>query len=115
MLKKVIYCCQDAQQYSVLEQDSGINVDTFVGTWTSTGASSKDTSKNYQLPLFELAYTLHQRDTSMDTLYFIFDSKKKQCSIESSSSGVGLYHVRSDVDSYCTHGLLYKNWTELCQ
>ena len=118
MLKKFIYCCPDAQQNSRVEQDSGINVDTFASTWTSTGASrnnTKDMSKNYQLPLFELAYTLHQYDTSVDTLSFYFDSKKKQCTIESTSSGAGWCHVFSDVDSYCTHGLLYKNWTELCQ
>ena len=115
MLKKFIYCCPDTQQYSAVEQDSGINIDTYINTWTSTGASRSDMSKNYQVPLLELAYRLHQCDTSIDSLSFHFDSKRKHCSVESSSSGAGWYHVLSDVDNYCMHGLLYKNWTDLCQ
>ena len=98
--------------------DSGIYKDTCMNTWTSTGASrngTKDTSKNYHLPLFELAHALHQSSSSMDTLSFIFDSKKRQCSITSDTLATGLYHVISDVDSCCTHGLLYKNWSELCR
>ena len=115
MLKKFIYCCPDTQQYSAVEQDSGINIDTYINTWTSTGASRNDTSKNYQVPLLELAYRLHQCDTSIDSLSFHFDSRKKHCSVESSNSGVGWCHVLNDVDNYCVHGLLYKNWTDLCQ
>ena len=118
MLKKFSYCCPDVQQCPRMMLDSGIYEDTYMNTWTSTGASrngTKDTPKNYHLPLFELAHTLHQSNTSMDTLSFIFDSKKKQCSVASDTSTTGWHHVISDVDNCCTHGLLYKNWRELCQ
>lgn len=84
----------------------------------STGASknsTKDTSKNYQLPLFELAHLLHHSNSSMDTLSVIFDSKKKECSISLDSTDTGWHHVITTVDNYCTHCLLYKHWTELCQ
>ena len=115
MLKRLNYCCPDTQQHLGVEQDSGINVDTFVSTWASTGPAKNNTKENYQLPLFELAYALNKLDTSADTLSFCFNSKKQQCSIESSSSGAGWYNVYSDTNNYCTHGLLYKNWTKLYQ
>ena len=79
-------------------------------------SQTKDMTKNYQLPLFELAHMLHQYDdTPVNTLSLIFEGKKKQCAIKSDSSGLGWYHVISDMDNYCTHGLLYNSWTGLCQ
>lgn len=116
MLKQFLYCCPDTQQYS---QDSGIYDNTFVSTWVSTDASRNstkdDASKNYQLPLLKLAHKLHQHESSINTLTYSFDSKKKECCITSNNSNNSCYHVLTNMDNYCTHGLLYKSWTELCQ
>jgi len=113
MLKKLFYCSPEVYQSPEITHDSGYQ-DTYISTWASTNPSSKDSTKHYQLPLYDLASLSHHKH-SVNSVSLWVNSEKKHCSIQSVDLDIRRYHVSVAIDDCHHHGLLYNQWSQLEQ